>query len=55
MKKINPFNVAYEQYQKLAEKTRATNDIQEKNIMLRRRINLLGVMEFLILETRQHN
>jgi hypothetical protein len=55
MKRINPFNLAFEQYRSLTEKTNTTNDMQEKNIILRRRINLLRVMAFLLLETRQPN
>ena len=53
MKKINPFDIAYEQYQWLSEKTQTAYDVAEKNLLLRRRINLLSVMEFLLLETRQ--
>ena len=55
MKKINPFEVAYEQYRSLAEKTQSTMDIQEKNLMFRRRINLLAVMQFLLAEPRPSN
>lgn len=47
MKKINRFEVVYEQYQKLNEKLNLTADIQEKNLLFRRMINLLNVLEFL--------
>ena len=50
MKKINPFETAYEQYRRLSEKAQSTVDIQEKNLIFRRRINLLGVMQFLLTE-----
>jgi len=48
VKKINPFETAYEQYRRLTDKAHSTVDIKEKNLMFRRRINLLGVMEFLL-------
>jgi len=49
-KKINPFDTAYEQYRLLSEQGKAVNDITEKNLNFRRRINLLGVMQFLLTE-----
>ena len=48
MKKVNPFDLVYEQYQLLKEKLSATRDIQEKNVLFKRLANLLAVMEFLI-------
>ena len=48
MKKINRFDVIDEQYRKLKEKLESTADIQEKNLLFRRMINLLNVMEFLL-------
>ena len=48
VKKINPFETAYEQYRRLTDKAQSTADIKEKNLIFRRRINLLGVMEFLL-------
>ena len=53
--KINPFDTAYEQYRRLAEKTHSTIDIREKNLMFRRRINLIGVMQFLLTEPKLSN
>jgi hypothetical protein len=50
VKKINPFDTAYDQYRRLAQKAESTSDIQEKNLIFRRRINLLGVMQFLLSE-----
>lgn len=50
MKRINPFDTAYEQYLRLTEQAESTSDIGEKNLMFRRRINLLGVMQFLLTE-----
>lgn len=54
-KKINPFETAYDQYRRLTEKTESTVDIQEKNLIFRRRINLLGVMQFLLTEPNLSN
>lgn len=48
MKKLNPFDLAYEQYRLLKEKLYSTRDPQEKNILFRRLTNLLAVMEFLV-------
>lgn len=55
MKKINPFDTAYDQYRRLSEIAESTSDIQEKNLMFRRRINLLGVMQFLLSEPTLSN
>lgn len=46
--KINPVDAVYEQYRHLKEKLNTTPDAQEKNMLFRRLVNLLGVMEFLI-------
>lgn len=51
-KKINPFDTAYQQYLSLAEKAQSAIDIQEKNLIFRRRINLFGVMQFLLTQPR---
>lgn len=48
MKKVKPFDLAYEQYQLLKTKLNATRDPQEKNILFKRLANLLAVMEFLV-------
>ena len=48
MKKLNPFDLAYEQYQHLKVKLSLTGDPQEKNQLFKRLVNLLAVMEFLI-------
>jgi len=50
-KKINPFETAYDQYRRLTEKAQSTVDVQEMNLIFRRRINLLGVMQFLLTES----
>lgn len=55
MKKINPFDTAYEQYLRLTEKAQSTADMQEKNLIFRRRINLLRVMQFLLTEPNPSN
>ena len=54
-KKINPFDTAYEQYRWLGEKAQSTIDIREKNLIFRRRINLIGVMQFLLTEPKLLN
>lgn len=48
MKGLNPFDVVNEQYQVLKAKLNATGDPQEKNVIFKRLLNLLGVMDFLI-------
>jgi hypothetical protein len=55
VKKINPFDTAYEQYLRLTEKAQSTADMQEKNLIFRRRINLLRVMQFLLTEPNPSN
>jgi hypothetical protein len=52
MKKTNPFDTAYAQYRELTQRTLSISDIQEKNLMFRRRINLLGVMQYLLTEPK---
>jgi hypothetical protein len=54
LKKINPFDVAYEQYKLLKERLRATRDPQEKNLLFKRLANLLAVMEFLTSLNKPH-
>jgi hypothetical protein len=48
VKKVSPFDLAYEQYQLLSNKLVATGDPKEKNLLFKRLVNLLAVMEFLI-------
>lgn len=48
MKKMKPFDLAYEQYQLLKDKLSSTRDPQEKNVLFKRLVNLLTVMQFLI-------
>lgn len=48
MRKIKPFDIAYDQYKLLKDKLNHTRDIQEKNIIFKRLANLLAVMEFLV-------
>jgi ubiquinone biosynthesis protein Coq4 len=48
MNKINPLEVVQEQYHYLKEKLRSTHDVREMKVIVKRLINLLGVMEFLI-------
>jgi hypothetical protein len=48
LKKLKPFDLAYEQYQLLKEKLSSTGDPQEKNVLFKRLANLLAVMEFLV-------
>jgi hypothetical protein len=48
MKKINPLEVVQEQYQHLKEKLRSTHDVREMKVIIKRLINLVEVMQFLI-------
>ena len=48
MKKINPLEVVQEQYQYLKEELRSTHDVREMKVIIKRLINLVGVMQFLI-------
>jgi hypothetical protein len=48
IKKINPIDLVQEQYQCLKEKLRSARDVHEKQVIFRRLVNLLGVMQFLI-------
>jgi len=48
VKKVHPFDLAYEQYQLLSQKLSSTGDPREKNRLFKRLVNLLAVMEFLI-------
>ena len=45
---MNPFDLAFEQYQTLKARLSSTGDPQEKNVLFKRLVNLLAVMEFLI-------
>jgi len=45
---MNPFDLVYEQYRRLKKQLYSTSDPQEKNILFKRLVNLLAVMEFLI-------
>ena len=46
-KRPKPFDIAHEQYQRLRDQLDSTRDVQERNLIFRRLINLLGVMQFL--------
>ncbi len=46
---INSFDYVHESYRQLLSKLETTSDIHERNILFRRLVNLLGVMEFLII------
>ena len=48
IKNINPFELVQEQFQQLKEKLKSTDDSKERIILLRRLVNLVGVIEFLI-------
>ena len=48
MEKINPLEIVQEHYQHLKEKLRSTHDVRKKNVLFKRLINLVGVMQFLI-------
>lgn len=46
--KVSPFDLAFEQYQLLKNRLSSTGDPQEKNVLFKRLVNLLAVMEFLV-------
>ncbi len=48
MQKINPIEIVSEQYHQLKEKLKSTNNVHERNVIFRRLVNLLGVLQFLI-------
>lgn len=48
MQKFDPLEVVQDQYHQIKEKLRSTHDVREKNVLFRRLINLVGVMQFLI-------
>ena len=48
MKKINPLEIVQEHYHQLYQKLSSTHDDREKNVLFKRLINLVGVMQFLI-------
>ena len=48
MTTVNPFDLAFEQYQLLRERLGSTGDPREKNVLFKRLVNLLTVMEFLV-------
>lgn len=54
MKKINSFDIVHGQYLNIKEKLKSTRDMQEKNVLFRRLVNLLGVMHFLISINKPH-
>jgi len=51
-KKVDPLALVNEQYQILKEKLYAARNAQEKHVILRRLVNLLGVMQFLITSSK---
>lgn len=48
VKNVNPIELVQEQYQLLKERFRRAGDINEKNILIRRLVNLQGVKQFLL-------
>jgi len=53
-KKKKAFDLAFEQYKQLQEKLQATADMQVKNLIFRRLVNLLEVMQFLNQQAASH-
>jgi len=45
--KKKAYDIAFEQYQQLKEELQATSDAKIKNLIFRRLMNLLNVMQFL--------
>lgn len=48
IEKINPLEIVREHYQNLKVKLRSTHDVREKKVLVKRLINLAGVIQFLI-------
>lgn len=48
MQQVYPLDLVQEQIQRLRDKLKSTASVQEKNILFKRLVNLVGVMEFLI-------
>ncbi len=48
MQALYPLELVQEQIQLLKSKLKTTGSIQEKNVLFRRLVNLVGVMEFLL-------
>ncbi len=46
--KINPLDLVYEQFQQLKGKLKTTGDAGERKILLKRLVNLVGVIQFLL-------
>ncbi len=47
-KRINPLDLVYDQFRQLKEKLRTTGDAQERKVLLRRLVNIVGVIQFLL-------
>ncbi len=47
-KRINPLDLVQEQFQLLKERLASTADAQERMVLLRRIVNIVGVIHFLM-------
>ncbi len=47
-KRINPLDLVYDQFRQLKERLRTTGDAQERKVLLRRLVNIVGVIQFLL-------
>ncbi len=48
LKRISPLDLVYDQFQQLKAKLKTTGDAAERKILLRRLVNLVGVIQFLL-------
>ncbi len=48
LKRINPLDLVYDQFRQLREKLKTTGDVRERKILLRRLVNIVGVIQFLL-------
>ena len=47
-KRINPLDLVYDQFRQLKERLKTTGDAQERKVLLRRLVNIVGVIQFLL-------
>ncbi len=48
LKRINPLDLVFDQFQQLRAKFKTTGDARERKILLRRLVNIVGVIHFLL-------
>lgn len=48
LKGVNPLDLVYDQFRQLRERFRTAGDAQERKVLLRRLVNIVGVIQFLL-------